>query len=125
MGILHEGTIGLRWIGKFPLGWDYDTEIAKQVGSLGNDQVSAWAGHWLLAYTLARAPFTPRLLAEFNYASGDGNPTDGKRNTFDQLYPSAHDLYGLADQVGWKNIEHLRTGVEFKPKAEMDRELKI
>jgi hypothetical protein len=117
LGILHEGTIGLRWVGKFSLGLDYDTEIAKQIGSLGHDSISAWAGHWLLAYTLSRAPFTPRLLAEFNYASGDGNPTDGKRNTFDQLYPSAHDLYGLADQVGWKNIEHARTGVEFKPKA--------
>jgi hypothetical protein len=116
-GILHEGTVGVRWVGKLPLGFDYDTEMAAQVGSLGPDAIRAWAGHWFLAYTLLHTRFTPQLLAEFNYASGDRSPTDGKRNTFDQLYPSAHDLYGLADQVGWKNIEHVRTGVEAKLKA--------
>ena len=25
-------------------------------------------------------------------------------------------MYGLADQVGWKNIRHIRTGLEIKPK---------
>ena len=28
------------------------------------------------------------------------------RQTFDQLYPTAHDKYGLADQIGWKNMHH-------------------
>ena len=27
-------------------------------------------------------------------------------------YPATHDRYGLADQVGWKNLHHVRTGVE-------------
>ena len=40
------------------------------------------------------------------------------RGTFDQLYPTGHDKLGLADQVGWKNVDHLRGGVEFKPKAQ-------
>ena len=40
------------------------------------------------------------------------------RGTFDQLYPTGHDKYGLADQVGWRNVDHLRGGVEFKPKAQ-------
>jgi len=61
--------------------------------------------------------FKPRILAEYNYASGDKNPRDGKRGTFDQLYPTAHDKYGLADQVGWKNTHHLRAGVELKPRS--------
>ena len=43
------------------------------------------------------------------------NPTDGRRETFDQLYPTPHDKYGLADQVGWKNIHHVRAGVEITP----------
>ena len=43
------------------------------------------------------------------------NPTDGIRGTFDQLYPTGHDKLGLADQVGWRNIHHLREGFEFSP----------
>ena len=116
-GMLRFATIGFRWVGKLPTNFDYGTEIAGQTGSLGTDSVGAWAGHWVLGYTLARARFKPRIIAEYNYASGDKDPTDGKRGTFDQLYPTGHDKYGLADQVGWKNINHLRGGMEFKPRA--------
>jgi hypothetical protein len=107
-------TIGFRWVGKLPAQFDYGTEIAGQTGSLGSDSVGAWAGHWVLGYT-AKAKFKPRLVAEYNYASGDKDPKDGKRGTFDQLYPTGHDKYGLADQVGWRNIHDIRAGVEVKP----------
>jgi hypothetical protein len=113
-GISNFGTLGVRWVGKLPAGFDYGMEIAKQSGSLGTDTISAWAGHWLVGHTFAGARFKPRLMAEYNYASGDRNRKDGTRGTFDQLYPTAHDKYGLADQVGWKNIEHLRGGVELQ-----------
>jgi hypothetical protein len=116
-GISDFGTVGFRWAGKSKLNIHYAAEMAKQAGSLGSNTISAWAGHWLLGYTLAGKTLTPRLFAEYNYASGDKNPTDGKRGTFDQLFPSAHDLYGLTDQIGWKNIRHLRTGVEVKPRT--------
>ena len=55
------------------------------------------------------------LTAEYNYASGDADPADGIRGTFDQLYPTAHDKYGLADQVGWRNIRHIRIGFDITP----------
>lgn len=113
---LHEGTIGVRWAGKNPDGFDYGLEMARQFGSLGTDTIGAWAGHWLAGYTFNKARFTPRAFAEYNYASGQSSSTDGHRGTFDQLYPSAHDLYGLDDQVGWKNIRHIRTGLEIRPK---------
>lgn len=115
-GNLDAKTIGVRWVGKLPASFDYGIEMAKQIGSLGSDDVAAWAGHWLLGYTAATAPYKPRLIAEYNYASGDGDPRDGSRGTFDQIYPTAHDKYGLADQVGWRNIHHSRLGVEFKPR---------
>jgi hypothetical protein len=63
---------------------------------------------------MPKVKFVPRLVAEYNYASGDANPTDGKRGTFDQLYPTGHDKYGLADQVGWRNLHDARSGVELK-----------
>lgn len=108
-------TYGFRWVGKLPAQFDYATEVAMQRGSLGPDKVSAWAGHWVLGYLLPGIGMNSRLLMEYNYATGDGNPQDGQRHTFDQLYPTGHDKYGLADQVGWKNIHHIRTGVELKP----------
>jgi hypothetical protein len=110
-------TVGFRWVGKLPMSLDYGTEMAVQTGSLGPDDIGAWAGHWVLGYTLGGKRIRPRILAEYNFASGDSNPRDGKRGTFDQLYPTGHDKIGLADQVGWRNIHDLRGAVEVKPHA--------
>jgi hypothetical protein len=92
-------TWGVRVAGKLPANLDYGTEMAKQSGS-----TDAWAGHWRLGYTLPAFTWKPRLIAEYNYATP----------TFDVLYPTPHDKYGLSDQVGWKNIHHIRVGPEFK-----------
>ena len=115
IGISNFGTVGLRWVGKLPANFDYGLEMDKQAGSLGTDTISAWAGHWVIGRTFAAAPWRPHVILEYNYASGDGNPKDGHRGTFDQLYPTGHDKYGLADQVGWKNIRNARASIELKP----------
>lgn len=113
-GNLEVATVGVRWVGKLPARIDYGTEMAVQSGSLGSDEVKAWAGHWQVrAGAPTRVPMG--LTGEYNYASGDENPTDGTRGTFDQLYPTGHEKYGLADQVGWRNIHHLRAGVDVTP----------
>lgn len=113
LGISNFATIGVRWAGKAAGKTDYDVEVAKQAGSEGPKTIAAWAGHWLGGYTLTHTRFSPRFVAEYNYATGN-NPANGKISTFNQLFPSGHDLYGLTDQVGWQNIEHVRTGVELK-----------
>ena len=92
-------TWGVRVAGKLPANFDYGTEMAKQTGS-----TDAWAGHWRLGYTLPAFTWKPRLIAEYNRGS----------STFDVLYPTPHDKYGLADQVGWRNIHHIRFGPEMK-----------
>lgn len=107
---LHQTTAGVRWNGQLPKGFDYGVETAVQAGSLGSDSIGAWAGHFQMR-TPAFGP-SLRLVSEYNYASGDDDPTDGDRGTFDQLYPTPHDKYGLADQVGWRNIHHVRAGLE-------------
>jgi Alginate export len=113
-GHLDMKVSGVRWAGTLPHNFDYRTEVVFERGRLAQDHIQAWAGHWSAGYTFAKPAWKPRLMAEYNYATGDGNSKDGRRNTFDQLYPSAHDMYGLADQVGWKNIHHIRSGVEWK-----------
>jgi hypothetical protein len=117
-GRLESVTVGARWVGKLVAGLDYNTEMALQRGSLASDDINAWAGHWLVGRTTGTKP-TVRVSSEYNYASGDSDPKDGERNTFDQLYPTAHDKYGLADQVGWRNVHHLRTAVDVKPNAKL------
>lgn len=113
-GDLKQTTVGLRLAGRMPGRLDYGIEMAMQRGSLGGDDVEVWAGHWQLRESLPGAGAV-RVTGEYNYASGDEDPTDGVRGTFDQLYPTPHDKYGLADQIGWKNVHHARAGFEVTP----------
>jgi len=116
LGNLDHKTTGFRWAGKLPNAFDYSVEMANQRGSLGTDQVRAWAGHWLVGRIVGHLAYEPRFILEYNYASGDKNPGDGVIQTFDQLYPTPHDKTGLTDQIAWKNVHHLRSGVELKPR---------
>ncbi len=119
LATLVSSTTGARLAGKLSPSIDYNVEAAIQRGSLGTDDIAAWAGHWAVGRTVPAGRIAYRVFGEYNYASGDETPADGRRGTFDQLYPTPHDKYGLADQVGWKNIHHLRTGVEFKPQPRL------
>lgn len=114
VGDLKSITTGVRWVGTLPARLDYNVEMAAQMGSLATDDVRAWAGHWQLRQTLTKK-YAVKLVGEANYASGDSSATDGTRGTFDQLYPTGHDKYGLADQVGWRNMTNVRGGVEMAP----------
>jgi hypothetical protein len=105
-------TVGTRWVGKLPADFDYKFELAGQRGHFARDAIRAWALHTQLGYTLAQVKATPRLLVEYNFASGDRNPQDGIRHTFDQLFPTNHYKYGIADQVGWRNMHNVRAGIE-------------
>jgi Alginate export len=116
-GKLNEKTAGVRWVGKLPAGFDYNIEMAKQFGSFGLDGIHAWAGHWVVGKKFASPKWQPRLFLEYNYASGDANSADGTRGTFDELYPTSHGKYGLADQVGWRNIHDPHIGLDLKPAA--------
>jgi hypothetical protein len=116
LGTLLQTTVGARVAGVLPARFDYGVEMAAQRGSLDADELDAWAGHWQLRHALPGASGV-RAIAEYNFASGDDNPADGIRGTFDQLYPTGHDKLGLGDQVGWRNIHHVRAGFDFTPIA--------
>jgi len=73
-GILNFGTVGVRWVGKLPANFDYGTEMVRQDGSLGSDSIGAWAGHWALGRTFPKTKLKPRVVGEYNHASGDHNP---------------------------------------------------
>jgi Alginate export len=111
-GNLDYKVGGVRWAGKVRTAFDYSIEVVREQGGLGTDSIGAWGGHWLSGHNFAQLRFKPRVFGEYNYASGDKNPRDGHRGTFDSIYPTAHDRWGMDDQIGWRNIHHLRGGVE-------------
>ena len=113
-GKMDFKTFGLRWTGKLKKSFDYSSYLVGQTGNISVDDFRAWAAHAMVGRTFS-GKWTPLASLEYNFASGDEDPRDGKRGTFDILYPTPHDLYGLADQVGWRNLHHLRAGIEFKP----------
>jgi hypothetical protein len=112
-GKLNETTTGVRLAGTLPRSFDYNVEMALQRGSLGVYSIESWAGHWKFGKRFG-VPVSPHVFVESNYATGNQNPASNNWNTFDQIYPSAHDKLDFADQVGWKNIVQLRTGVDEK-----------
>lgn len=112
---IDEKILGVRIAGTLSHNLDYGSEMVLERGGIGSDNISAWAGHWVVGHTWQSVKLKPRLFTEYNYASGDASPKDGQRGTFDNLYPTNHDKYGLSDQVGWKNIKHYRAGLDLKP----------
>ncbi len=66
--------------------------------------VAAMAG-----YTFVKAAFRPRLFVGFDIASG-GDPNH-PGDTFDQLFPSGHDQFGIIDAIGRQNIIDVHPGV--------------
>lgn len=118
LGVVGDGatyTFGARVAGALPRRFDYGMEVAAQRGHTAADAVDAWAGHYALGWTIVPSKVKPRLVLEFNNASGDANPKDGRRETFDQLYPTNHNKYGIADQMGWRNMRDAMVGFELFP----------
>jgi len=95
-------TLGGRFWGK-TAGFDYEAEAAGQWGHWAGDTVCAWAVALDGGYTF-EASVKPRIGAGFDWATGDGSPTDGKVQTFDQLFPLGHKYFGYLDLVGRQNI---------------------
>lgn len=108
-------TYGARTYGNITKRWTYDVEAVMQRGHYSNDEVRAYAFHADTAYTLD-LPWEPTIQPVFNWASGDKNPTDGRRNTFTPLYPSTHNMFGgITDVVTWSNAEVVGLRFRVKP----------
>jgi hypothetical protein len=116
IGHLDERAYGFRIRGKGIVNIDYRYELMLERGWAGPNNIDAWATTGGLGYTLASLNWKPRLFAGYDYASGDKNPTDGTHGTFDTMYPTAHDRFGIADQFGWQNIVAWRAGATITPR---------
>jgi hypothetical protein len=104
--------------------WDYSVEGAYQFGNFRDTRAGAPATRLTQnafmavvqgGYTFANLWATPRLGAEFDYASGDDNAHDGTHGTFDNLFPTNHKFYGSMDFVSLQNIQDAGVNLSLKP----------
>jgi hypothetical protein len=122
-GDLLDRTIGARVKGK-DLGFDYTAEGMSQTGRFSQDQIHAYAYAATLGYTFDMS-WTPRLGVEYDYASGDRHPTDGKRGTFDPLFPFGHYYQGFADVFSFKNGKDFAAFLKVAPTSTLTVQLDV
>jgi Alginate export len=113
-GHLDEKAGGFRIRGTGLRNFDYRYELVLERGSAGSNGLQAWGTTGGAGYTVPTY-WKPRFFTGYDYASGDKNPTDGTHGTFDTMYPTAHDRFGIADQFGWQNIVAWRGGATINP----------
>jgi len=66
-------------------------------------------------YTFTGAWGTPRLGVEYDYATGDSQPTNSTHGTFENLFPTNHKFYGSMDLVSLQNIHDAGVSLTLKP----------
>ena len=112
---VQRGTTGLM----VNAGWDILQQTVPRADVAGNpvllangqpdtirlyrekQRYAAWAFSGNAGFTIA--DFF-RIGLEYSAASGDPNRTDGTVSTFNNLFPTNHNLYGQADLVSWQNM---------------------
>lgn len=114
MSTLNRRTFGLRAAFRLPGGVDCDLELPYQFGKTLGKDIDAYAFHFDASRGF-KTPWSPRLSASFNVASGDRKAGDDKSNTFVPLYQSPHDPYGLMDLFRWQNMREAAVEVALTP----------
>jgi len=66
-------------------GFDYEFELAFQEGKRAQTDFFAYMGHAEIGYTF-NLPWYPRVVAQYDYASGTRTPGGSQNSTFDRLF---------------------------------------
>jgi hypothetical protein len=102
-------------------GWEAEGEFAFQKGQVSDLDLTAFAAHIGGGYNF-KCPWSPRIFADYNYASGDDSQTDGDIETFQNLFPSNHPRYGYMDLFSWQNMSNPEVKFNVKPCKEVGLE---
>jgi hypothetical protein len=112
----NEKAVGVRFKAQAHIALDYGGEVIHEGGTVGPDGIGAWAAQGGAAYQFLDGVAKPRVFAQYDYASGNSDPAhNGTHSTFDTIYPTAHDRFGITDLFGWQNIEAVRAGTTIEP----------
>jgi hypothetical protein len=112
----NEKAVGARFKAQAHSALDYGGELIYEGGKVGPESIGAWAAQGGAAYQFLDVVAKPRVFAQYDYASGNSNPAqNGRHSTFDTIYPTAHDRFGITDLFSWQNIESVRAGATIEP----------
>ncbi len=111
-----ETTFGAEVNGHVHGDFEYDLMGALQRGAFANESVHAGAGYAKAGYLARNLPWKPRLVGEYDYATGNTQRDPLRLGTFDQLYPSNHNAFGLVDLFGFQNITETRVNLDLEPR---------
>ncbi|MBX3616166.1 alginate export family protein [Nitrosomonas sp.] len=106
-------TIGGRLVGNFD-NLLYEIEGMYQFGRRSGLDVSAFATATGVGYRFP-LPMNPQGWIRYDFASGDSSHTDGRSNTFNQLFPFGHYYMGYLDRVGRQNIHDFNAQFTMHP----------
>ncbi len=118
-------TFGARFRGdpKKLRGFEFQVEGAYQTGQVRDLSLSAWAITAGAGYNWLEAEWKPRLWVEYNYGSGDSDPTDDDIETFQNLFPTNHKFYGYMDLFSWQNIHNPMISFRVSPVKDVSVQL--
>lgn len=116
--------------------WDYEMEAAYQNGSIVSNStdtnipdstarrknLEAYATHVAGGYTF-EGEEKIRLGLEYNFASGDHDPTDNDNGSFQNLFPTNHKFYGYMDVFAWRNMHDARVQFNVTPIGKLGLQL--
>lgn len=95
---------------------NWEVEAARQTGNNEDGDISAWMLTISAGLDFSQSlPFSPQVSVAYDRASGDGDDTDGKAQTFNQLFPLGHAYLGSMDLIGRQNIEAFSAKLSAKP----------
>ena len=95
-----------------PKPFDLDIEPDFQVGRFNGKHTHSFSVAAIAGYSFENVALSPRLFVGFDIASGGDHNNPG--NTFDQLFPSGHDKFGVIDAIGRQNIIDVHPGITLK-----------
>ena len=119
------GTFGTRWASLPDAldGWDYSLEAALQFGSVVQSNVRREQQSYAIfasgGYTFKDTWGSPRLGVGYDFGSGDSDPHDGRKQTFDNLFGTNHRYYGMMDLFCERNMHIPRLSASIKPTQQL------
>lgn len=103
-GTLVACSSGVRAAGTIDRRLDWELEAALQRGRVAGGAVRVRGAVGQASWPAASAADPWRWTVGYAFGSGDADPADGLKATFDTLYPATHLRNGATDRIGRANI---------------------
>ena len=113
-------TAGARMQAPIAKGTVLDVEFPYQFGHVGSatskkKEIKAYAYHVDVTRSWEGSQWKPKMMVAYDEASGDNDPNDSVNNTFNPIYQTTHEPYGLLDFFRWQNVRNPEISTTFTP----------